>query len=208
MIDVISGEEPPIELGDNETRNFGVPHPVWFLTTVALQLVVLFFLGASKINAMPKAKIVKVQALTGYVSHDKFRGNYITDVILNADSARVLPRNAKDVVLVFKADKTVSALDGVSAEWKFARVGCNSEKLSSSEVALKATVSASRFTAGKQMISIHTSPFFVAEGVATSLGLRDFGRTPLEFELAVDKEGHASIVSIDTANWLSSKALH
>ncbi len=204
MIDVISGDEPPIELGDESPRNFGMPHPILFLSTVVVQLIVLVFLGASKLHAMPPAKIVKVEALTGYVSHDKFRGNYINDVIFNADAASLLAdKSAKNIVLIFKTDQIDSALDTSIEKWKFVRIASdsNNEMLASNEVALKATVSPSRFQAGKQMISVHTSPFFVAEDTANSLGLRDFSRSPVEFEIAVDKENNASIVSADTSSW-------
>jgi len=205
MIDVISGEEPPIETGDEPLRNFGVPHPGWFLTAVVLQLAVLFFIGASKLYAMPPTKIVKVQALNGYVSHDKFRGNYITDVIFNADAASVLSGiKAKEVVLIFDSGETVSALDSSAEKWKFVRIGSTGTPLGAHEIALRAKVSPSRFQSGKQMIFINTTPFFVAEDEASSLGLRESSRSPAEFKLAVDQAGNASIVAVDTENWLSA----
>lgn len=211
MIDVVSGDEPPIELGDESPSNFGMPHPTLFFATVVLQLVVLVFIGASKLYPMSPSKIVKVEALTGYVSHDKFRGNYINDVIFNADVASFLPhKSAKNIVLIFKTDQVDSALSTSMEKWKFVRVASDSnrETLASNEVALNATVSPSRFQAGKLMISIHTSPFFVAEGMANLLSLRDFSRSPVEFEIAVDKENNASIVSADTRNWARTEKSH
>lgn len=207
MIDVVSGDEPPVELGDDHSRNFGVPHSGWFFTSVILQLVVLLFIGVSKLHAMSPATVVKVEALTGYVSRDKFRGNYITDVIFNADAAGVLPDpKAQEVVLIFETDKTVSALGKAVKNWHFVRIEPSRKtgviQLERSAVALRAKVSPSRFQSGKQMISINTAPFFIAEDTANSLTLRDSSRTPSEFDIAIDKDGNAKLVSVDTKKWL------
>lgn len=162
---------------------------------------------------MPEAASVKVQALARQVSHDKFRGNFVQDVIFNADADRVLAKEHRgDVVLIFDTSKQASAIELSITDWKMVRIESadkyDAERLSrsspASEVALKATVSPSAFHAGKRMIFVKTAPFYLAEDVADSMQLRFSSQTPTQFELAVDKSGNASIVEIDTTQWLSA----
>ncbi len=190
MIDVIAGEEPPLELGDENVRNFSAPHFGWLTATVAIQLVVLFFIAAAKLHAMPQTTALKVQGSSDFVRHDRFRGSYIEQITLcEKNTLKLFRQQSKPVVLIFKSQKLARILNDESLL---------AARLEKDQVAVQAKISQNTNRATETFL-IEVPPFYLSEAVASSLQNQPTNNRDLfEFQLAVDKEGRAVITSMNS----------